>query len=1538
MRYRSLLVGGLLAAAFSLPAQEDEAAVYFSLNSDRPVRPGEAATVRVHAGGVDELQFRLYRVNEPLVFFEKLPGLHHFGGQVRRSPKHLTPLERFHAWKLATRAWMRDVGRAQFTRDNRASIRARLASGEQQEPPPAPAGTGYAAIPILNPQQLVRTWQQPLAAHRRWESVSVPVKIDDRGLYVLEATDGKKTAYTVLSVTELALIVKTTPGRILARVVDRQTGAPLADCPVAVIQPSKEIEAPRVRTNADGLADIPVKGTTEEDLAVAAYPRGEFAVAGVGYWNLVDKKEEQLSGVVYTDRPIYRPGHAVNFRAIVRTEMATGYRLPSDSRLPVRVENAEGEAIFDKKLPVSSFGTVNGNLELPEAAPLGYYSVRVGEGYGAVHGSFQVEEYRKPEYEVKVSPAQKRLVQGQSNKVTIEAKYFYGEPVVKAKVTVAVYQARWWRPWDLEDAAGDEDDEMANYAHEQVMDQSGELDEQGRFTITIPAERADFDRLYRVEARVTDASNREITGNGTFYSTQGTFFLDLRPASWVATAGKPVTLRVESRDYDGNPVGGVRTSIEVKEWRWRSPENTRTLTTLETTTNANGVGSVEYTPSAGGSVRLTASARTREGATVTDDSYLWVTGGEWSSYEAPERIQIVPDKKTYKAGDTAHVLVVTGRDRCDLWVSVEGRAMHKWQFIKATSPSVMVDVPIESAYEPNVYVEAVFVKDNRIFRGSKSLKVPPDSKRLKVDIRPSKNEFKPGEQGTYTVEARDNTGAPVQAEFSLGLVDEAIYALARDPINDLVNNFYGRLWNKVGTETSFYYYFYGEAGKRRMQLAQLRPPKWRAQLKPERMVEPKIRKYFPDTMFWVADLKTGADGRAEARVTFPDALTMWRATARGVTPDTRVGSAIQKNIVRKNLVLTMGTPRFFAESDEMVVPLIVRNYLAAAKTVRVTLAGRGVEIAENGPRELAVASKGEARTEFRVKAGLAREVVLTGKALTDEESDGVELTMPVDWVGVKLSEARSGSLKDTPGVRVQVPFPAGHRPATRTLEVSLAPSVAGTLFSALEYLTGYPYGCVEQTMSSFLPNIVVARAMKELNVGGNVNTTELQKKVRAGLDRLYSMHHEDGGWGWWTWDDTHPFMTAYVTAGLVDARDAGYKVDSERLHRARTSIEKQCDSLRDNNPDLRAYMVYALARAGGEAKPRLEKAWAERSAMSGYGLSLLGLAARELKDPRAAEIASMLEAKAMHAGTDVYWETKRDPLLDFPLDASPEATAFAVKFLAAQKPDSALLPAAVVWLINHRDQGYYWASTKQTAMVIFGLTDYVKQSGELRPDYTATVSVNGKQVLTRKFTAADALSATPVRVTVQGMNAADTNTVEITRSGSGQLYWSARAEGFVPAAQPIQRGSVPSITREYFLLSPSQEQGRVTYRMSPLAGDVRVGDLLAVRLTVKGAEGHYLLIEDPIPAGTELVNDDNRYELRDRPPWWMRWSERRELRDNRAAYFERHFGSRDERQFTHLLKVTHAGRFAVSPARVVPMYEPGSISTTEGRTLEVRPQ
>src|SRR5262249_58494957 len=227
--------------------------------------------------------------------------------------------------------------------------------------------------------------------------------------------------------------------------------------------------------------------------------------------------------------------------------------------------------------------------------------------------------------------------------------------------------------------------------------------------------------------------------------------------------------------------------------------------------------------------------------------------------------------------------------------------------------AVMIDVPIESRFIPNVYLGVCYVQNGEMYTHDRLLSVPAKSKFLNIEIVADKKQYKPGQLAKYTVLARNADGSPASgAELSFGVVDEAIYSVRPDGTPDIRKAFYGKRYNQVQTNFAASYYFQGHSGEKGVKLALNRPSYQLADFKNEGQYnEPRIRKDFKDTSFWKPDLVTDAAGKATVDVTLPDNLTTWRATARAITSDTKVGSAISRVVARKDLILRLETPRFF---------------------------------------------------------------------------------------------------------------------------------------------------------------------------------------------------------------------------------------------------------------------------------------------------------------------------------------------------------------------------------------------------------------------------------------------------------------------------------------------------------------------------------------------------------------------------------------------------------------------------------------------------
>ncbi len=1543
--------------------------VSFNLSTSRSFAPTEKPSIHLYAQNVDELEFRIYRVNDPGKFLAGLADLHSFDNGTPWGPKEQiderTLLEKFHDWKHHLWFLVRQFFRGQFTTGNRDRLRAHQASLAKRSRIVGVAQ--FAQIPLLNDRQLVARWRQELPPTYVSDSQELPIDPLASGLYLVEATDGRFKAYTLLMVSRMAMVTRTGSGRVLAYCVDRVSGAGIGG--VQVLAGIGRKQQANGTTDADGLADLQmaapkpppdnfwVLATSGDD--VAAVTPGGYALSG---WH-----GGQWSSYIYTDRPVYRPGHVVHWKGILRARVDNHLELPKLKMIHVTIADQDDHALLDKDLPLSPGGNVEGDLTLPATATLGYYTIRLRHGLpsddaeaDAGNTQFRVEDYRKPEYQVRVSPAKARLLQGETMEVVIDARYFFGEPVSNARVKYRVYHSpHYW--WDVDgpgdegtgaDAEGDADgdangDGGLGYDADQQSEQTGKLDANGKLTIRVPTGYVanlarPTDQDYTVEAAVTDQANREITGRGRFLATRGSFRIHVEPVSYAIRAGESALLNVTAVDYDNRP---VQTRIHLQQIIHKYANGkTETIRGVATDVATDDRGQAQGTLKIdqAGSMEIEATATTPEQRVVYDSSYLWVMGNNEEAWGRESRsVQVIADKKTYAPGDTAHLSILSNVEGFHALVIATGYTVEFRKVLSSPGKSLTFDLPITADAQPNLEVAVAFIRNDQLYQANLSLKVPPVQQKLQIDITPAKAVFQPQQTASYDMFARDFQGKPVSADFSFGVVDEAIYSLYPDSSGDMVRNLYPNRYVYASVDSSLQYYFSGKAGLKSLLLAE-RASRYRpqlAQVKPGNdVVQPRVRKAFPDTAYWSPSVHTDATGHAHVTLTFPDSLTTWRTTVHAITLDAKAGSAINRVLVRKNIIVRMGTPRFLRQGDEVTIPVIVHNYLDQAKQVQLSLDIKGLDLVSGAPQSVTVPSKSEASVLWRLKASHIGSASLLAKALTNEESDALELAFPVEPIGVPQTINHSGVATDNVQASTTVDFPANTDAAAHTLHVEIAPSIAGSLFSALSYLSTYPYGCTEQTMSSFLPNLVIADTLKKLNLTGLISPADLQAKTNAGIDRLTDLKHDDGGWGWWKEDQSRVFMTAYVVSGLAQAKAAGYPRAESDMDGGVAYLQKQLAQHPRMLPELRAYVIYSLSLAGAQnLGPSIETLWSRRGDLSAEGLALTGMVMLRTNDSRASQIAQLLEAKAQRAGTLVSWPSSYSPLIDVEEDNSAESTAFALRFLTHADQKSPLLEGAAQWLVLNRNGGYWWSSTEQTAMAIFGLADYLAASQELNADFDVDVVLNGSSLGKHHFTPADAISGTgfALDVTPAQLHAGG-NVVQISKHGNGRSYWSVQGKYYSTEQKLYQQGTLSlNLTRDYFKLTPTTKDGQIVYRLDPLKGPVMPGDTLAVHLAVNGSPAKYLLIEDPIPAGTEFVQQEDSYKILDRPNAWDFWYTRREFHDDRAAIFATESTGRHESFY--LLKVVNPGSFSISPASVQPMYQPGIQATSDLLHLQVDP-
>lgn len=1584
---------------------------FFSLSTNRTYGTNERPRLSLSYRDIDAIDFRVYRVNDPVKFFRGLDNPHEFGedeeGEFESFYRKRKPtfLERVRAFKNGFYLSFRDYFRAQLKHESRKSFNQKfrapdeLKEAEVQRTPLNVAD--YARVPLLNQDQLVRGWREKLPPlDNDYDRRTIPLGQREPGVYLVEAVNGDLRAFSVAIVTDLTMIEKTSrDGNLMLYAVNRQTGAPRAGVQVQVMQGKDTLttgttdnqgilrtKVARKQTNtgdegAEGEGDESGDEGGTPSYLIMATERENFAISDLdsyifgGYGG--GDEGESLTSYIYTDRPVYRPQQKVYFKGILRTLGENGYRTPGGA-VTVTVEDTNNATIFQRDVTLSSRGTFSGEVDIPEDAPLGTYNVKAATADGgSATGYFDVQEYKKPEYKVAVSVPQRFVPVGSQVKFNVSARYFFGSPVTRADVKYYVYRERYYHyfadaeadPIDsfgvAEEPETDSYSDGYEYGDSMVKEGEGKLDAQGNlqvdFAVPQPSAKERWDYTYRLEAQVTDASRRMMQSSAEFVGTRGSTVADAETDRYVYYQGDTAKITVRTRDYEGRPIAaGVTLTFVENTWEkiekndygytyYEYKLHEKDLSSANVQTNAQGEAGFDYRIEKPGNIQIRTTVWENGKPVVSTGGGLWVAdrNDQYSdySYQESETVKLVPDKKSYKAGETAHVLALLPTDKAHLLVTTELLSVMSVRQISAAGRAVVIDVPIEARHAPNIFLNVAYVKNGEMYSASESLVVPPRDRLLKVEIVPNKKEFKPRETASYTISARNGDGTPAAgAEVSFGVVDEAIYSIMSENVGDIRKNFYAQRYNEVNTTFAVNYSFTGYAGKKAIQLAQNRRAQQLADFKNEGdFVEPLIRKIFKDTAYWQPAVVTGADGKANVKVELPDNLTTWRATARAVTADTRVGAATSKIVERKDVIIRLAMPRFMTSGDTVTLSGIAHNYLNADKTTQISLSVNGAQLLDPPTQTVTIPKNGEHRINWRVNAQQTGDVMLLAKALTDTDSDAVELQIPIVPRGLKqtLGEAATLSGDGDAEQTITLNLPNNADPRSRTLRIEAAPSVAATLFGALDYLTGYPYGCVEQTMSQFLPTIIVANTLRDVEQASIRDTNNINKKVKKGLDRLSNFQHDDGGWGWWKDDPTDPWMTAYVVDGLTMASRAGYQTDDTRVEKGRGKLSGLLDTGKnddgkDINIETRAYMVYALSASGGVNPRHLEDLFNNRGRLQPYARALLALTLKQRGDGRARQVANEIERSATGSDFDAHWESRRK-IETYEENNSIEATALSIKALALIAPESGVMPKAVRWIVASRKRGSYWVSTRQTAFVIYGLTDYLKVSNELSPDYALEVYVNNEQVLTQQVTSAEASGAKSFVITRKN-EAVGTgaNSVRFVKRGGGVLYATATLEYATNEEQVApQSTSALKITREYLRLRVDEDgNGNMKWKVEPLSGELRSGDNIVARLTIEGTPAPYLLIEDPIPAGAEQVESVSGLNLNYGEQGWSNWYSAREFRDQRTAFFINFFGG-GKATFQYALRVQEPGDFRVAPARVELMYQPTVQSNTASGRLTI---
>ncbi|MBX3080889.1 MAG: Ig-like domain-containing protein [Anaerolineae bacterium] len=1299
---------------------------------------------------------------------------------------------------------------------------------------------------------------------------------------------------------------------------------------------------------------------------------------------------------LYTDQPIYRPARPAYFRGLVRKQNDVIFNLPQTPNILVTINDPNGQEVYKQTLPLNSFGGFNDKYDIPQGAPIGTYSLRVAyvdnpnNPFGYLN--FSVAEFRPPEFLVTTTASAQQIAAGENLKATIDGKFLFGGPVSGGTVQwvamanqgyfnytgpgnydFGVYGFYYW-------------DRGYTYNRE-VARGTGVLDDKGQLVIDVPTDLGgnNTTQVFTIEATVTDVSNQSISGRTNVTVHPATLYIGLQPEKYVGRATEPMNVNIITVDWASQPLADQKLTMKVVKRSWEQNKDTlqweykATPVSEETlSTGGDGKAVFTFTPADAGIYEIEATARDareREARTVTT---MWVQGPNGASWSRDEkRLTLIADAKQYEPGQTASILVTSPfPEEVTALITVERADIMHSEVVKFTS-SYTFKLPLEELHAPNVFVSVVLFRasgdDNRLNDlryGLISLPVKVQ-KQLNVKLTPTPQVSEPGKTVKFDVEVTDLKGNPVSAEVGLALSDVATLSVGAANSPAIFDFFWSARGLSVITSAAMSKLIDGltpkdiyltdliteayaaapaagapqptmtagdgaasrnavsDSAKERDEVGQLAASE-------EQSAAPTPRTNFVDTPLWLPSLITGASGKAAADVTLPDNLTTWRLDARATSADTAVGSATTEIISTKPLLVRPSTPRFFVVGDDAELAMVVNNNTDQDLSVEVKLEAKGVTLKADATQTVQIPKQGRTRVIWLATVGDVDAVDLIFSATSGDYGDaskpavglGADRLLPV-YRYLTPDYVSTAGLISAPGARMEaVLLPSEQNAPTGELTLKIQSSLAATTLDGLEYLKNYPYQCVEQTVSKFLPNVITYRALQRLGQDKPELRKDLETAVNYAVARLQREQHGDGGWGWFYNEESNPLTTSYALLGLIEAKAADFQIDQDMINRAISFLLSKVE-FADDRTDVyqlnrQAFIGYVLAKTNSVNLNVLNSLFVQREKMNLYARAFMAQAYQLAGDNtgKINTLLSDLQSAAIVSATGIHWEEKQRDWWNW--DSNTRTTAIVldtlVKLADPTVKESTLIPNVVRWLIVAR-RGDAWETTQETAWAVMGLTSWMEASGELKADYSYTVNVNGKQIGDGKATAETLRDTNTLVVQVQDMLRDQANRVTFEHGeGQGTLYYTASLHVNQPveAVKPTDRGL--SFNRTYYF------NGKAVTA-------AKVGDTLRVVLEITASSDlYYVNINDPIPAGTEIIDRSlqttsqfgQQPELNSINPyygwgWW--WFTNTEIRTEKIVLSASYL-PRGSYTYTYDVTVTTPGTYRVIPPNGNEFYFP----------------
>jgi len=1380
------------------------------------------------------------------------------------------------------------------------------------------------------------------------------------------------------NVTDLGVMIEAGTSSGILWVTSLSTGAPVADANVAVFTPAGK-QVFTGATDADGLLHLPGTATLvpqvvpkpdEEDwddirsqrLIATVEKAGDLAVVdgnwsnGIQVWNFGLPQDRSggaklVRGFIQSDRGLYRPGESVHFKGLVREVGSKGPALPSGKRVDIEVTDSRGQTVKTTHAKLSAFGGFAFDMDLSSEAVLGDYFVAATIEKQTFREQFTVEDFRPAAFEIKLASAKASPRPGDRLTFDLDASYLFGSPVANAKVEWNLRRRAhrvafkgfddytfssdpelfWWatRSDDYGELVGDGDDTTNARGHLAI-------------TARDPAQKLTGPVDYILGANVTDGTDQTLGKSVVVTAHQSQFYLGIHSNEFVQAVGMPFGVNLVALKPDGSRAATKAHLSFVRDrstctWfdnAYRSyPQcETKQDVVLERDVDIADAGShtERIMPTDPGDYVIKIAAKDAQGHDVTAESEMWVIGkGEafWSGDEG-DRMTVVASKPMYEPGDTARLVAQANLVAPTTLIAIERDGIIDARVVKLASASEGIELPISDAWAPNVYASIAMVSGRhgdgdqhrpRFKMGMVELKVASAHKQLDVAVSLDADHVRPGEPVTGKITVTQH-GQAVKAEVSLSAADEGVLELIDYKTPNPMLTFYAPYglgvdaatnWNRVARLADPNSGDPDEGGDRRSHGDGQR-----------------VRSKFVASAFWAPALVTDERGEIAFRFTAPDNLTAFRLMAVAADAGDRFGAGELRLTVDKPLMAIPALPRFLNSGDTAVVGVTIQNHTGKAGSAVVSASAVGASL-DARERRVDVAANGSTRVRFVAKAADAADAKFQFAVAMNDERDAVAVTIPVDRprvtetttladVGVGEGSGWSGVIDAKPGVLAN----------ESALTFTIDRTGVGELAPSLNALVEYPYGCLEQTMSRFVPLVAakdLARSLDDPSLQG----TRAEEFIHAGIAKVIRHQQGDGLFSLWPQSETYPHLAAYALWGLTVAQQAGEDVPADVFAHGLAALQTWSNAQSTIAPAtdgaVLAMTAYVLALRGTPDASLDARVFAVRNGLPKWGQAFLlrALARAKADPPQIAELEQLLASNVeVKDGRALVHETTSGDEFEMMMGSDERASAMVLAALLDVDPKSPLVDPLAAGLLAARDQTGAWGTTQENLWSLVALAQYARRGAA--GETTAAISVGGKVVSKKRLTGGQ------IEVLRVPLAKAAGQSVGVSLDRGGHLSVRLAEVRVDPGAAASHGYAVSRVYRD--------DKGDAMTSF-------KAGQLVHVTLSITADANHrWIAVTDPLPAGFEIIDPKLATSAVDEAKaqqaaverhWWdaVTW-DFHEARDDSARWFSDMLPA-GTYELTYDARATIAGTFTAMPATIEAMYAPDLHARSERATITV---